>query len=233
VVIQITGEQNCYLAQIVIAALNEEQGIGLTIAEMREILGELPVIVVDGNSKDKTVERSKNMGAKVVTQDGKGKGDALSKAIENLNPEIQYVVLTDADYTYPATYVPEMIKILEEKPNVGMVCGNRFNGNVDKKALYRIFYIGNRLLAFAHNTLNGISLQDPLTGLRVIRTSILREMKIESKSFDVEVELNNFVQKQGYEIHEILINYRTRLGEKKLRARDGFKILNRILKNIL
>lgn len=231
-VIQITEKQNCYLAQIVIAALNEEQGIRLTIAEMKDTLGELPIIVIDGNSKDKTVELSKNMGATIITQDGKGKGDALAKAIEGLNPEIQYVILTDADYTYPAKYVPEMIKILEENPNVGMVCGNRFNGNVDKKALYRMFYIGNRILAYTHKTLNGVSLKDPLTGLRVIRTSILHGMKIESKSFDVEVELNNFVQKQGYEIHEILINYRERLGEKKLRARDGFKILNRILKNI-
>lgn len=230
--IQIQKPQNIHSAQLVIAALNEEQGIGLTIAESKDILGEIPTLVVDGHSTDKTVERSKNMGATVITQDGKGKGDALFKAIENLNPKIRYVILTDADYTYPVIYVPEMIKILEENPKAGMVCGNRFNGNLDKKALYTIFYIGNRLLAFAHNSLNGISLQDPLTGLRVIRTSILREMKIESKGFDVEVELNNFVQKQGYEIHEIYINYRARLGEKKLRARDGFKILSRILQNM-
>lgn len=200
---------------------------------MLDTLGELPIIVVDGKSKDKTTELSKNMGATVLIQDGKGKGDALAKAIENLDPIIDYVILTDADYTYPAYYVPNMIKILNENPKVGMVCGNRFNGNVDKKALYRIFYIGNRILAYAHKTLNGVSLEDPLTGLRVIRTSILKDWKVKSKGFDIEVELNNLVQKQGYETQEIPINYRARLGEKKLRARDGFKILYRILKNIM
>ena len=117
-------------------------------------------------------------------------------------------------------------------PQVGMVCGNRFNGNVDKKALYRIFHLGNKLLAFAHKTLNGVALKDPLTGLRVIRTDILREWRIESKGFDIEVELNNFVQKKGYTTHEILIEYRARLGEKKLKARHGFAILKRILKDI-
>ncbi len=222
-----------YSAQLIIAALNEEQGIGLTIAEMKDTLGDIPTLVVDGKSVDRTVELSRNMGATVITQDGKGKGDALAKALENLDPQAKYMILTDADYTYPAEYVPDMIKVLDENPQVGMVCGNRFNGNVDKKALYRIFNIGNKLLAFTHKALNGIALEDPLTGLRVIRTDILREWHIESKGFDIEVELNNFVQKQGYETREVLINYRVRLGEKKLKARDGFTILNRMLKDIM
>ncbi len=217
--------------QLVIAALNEEEGIGLTIAEMKDTLGDIPTLIVDGKSADKTVALSRNMGATVITQDGKGKGDALAKAIENLNPEANYTILTDADYTYPAKYVPDMIKILDENPHVGMVCGNRFNGNVDKKALYQIFHVGNKLLAFAHKILNGVTLEDPLTGLRLIRTDILREWHIESKGFDIEVELNNFVQKQGYITQEILINYRARLGEKKLKARHGITILRRILKD--
>jgi dolichol-phosphate hexosyltransferase len=219
-------------SQLVIAALNEEQGIGLTIAEMKDVLGDIPTLVVDGKSTDKTVQLAKNMGATILIQEGTGKGDALAKALENLDPNVSYMVLTDADYTYPAKYVPDMIKILDDNPNVGMVCGNRFNGNVDKKALYRIFHLGNKLLAFAHKTLNGVALEDPLTGLRVIRTDILREWRIESKGFDIEVELNNFVQKKGYVTHEILIEYRARLGEKKLKARHGFAILKRILKDI-
>lgn len=231
--IQIQKPQNTHSAQLVIAALNEEQGIGLTIAETKDILGEIPTLVVDGHSTDKTVERSKNMGAKVITQNGKGKGDAIAKAIENLDPIIDYVILTDADYTYPAENIPDMIKILDENPKVGMVCGNRLNGKVDKKALFRIFHLGNKLLAYAHKTLNDVALEDPLTGLRVIRTSILREWKIRSKGFDIEVELNSFIQKQGYSTQEIPIKYRARLGEKKLRARDGFKILSRILKQSL
>ena len=110
---------------------------------MKDTLGEIPVLVVDGKSIDRTVEIAKNLGAKIIYQDGKGKGNALAKALENIDPNVEYVILTDADYTYPAEYVPDMIKVLDENPHVGMVCGNRLNGEVDKKALHSVFHIGN------------------------------------------------------------------------------------------
>ena len=225
------NQQNTSPLQLIIAALNEEEGIGLTIAEMKDTLGDISTLVVDGKSTDKTAELARNMGAQVICQDGVGKGDALAKALQHLDPNANYIILTDADYTYPAEYVPSMIKILDENPQVGMVCGNRFNGHVDKKALYRIFHTGNKMLAFAHKMLNGVELEDPLTGLRVIRAEVLRNWQIESKGFDIEVELNNFVQKQGYLTKEILIDYRVRLGEKKLKARHGAAILRRIVKD--
>jgi len=196
---------------------------------MRDTLGDIPVLVVDGNSSDRTVEIAKNMGAKVVCQDGVGKGDALNKALQNADVNADYIILTDADYTYPAEYVPEMIKILEENPLIGMVCGNRLSGQVDKEALHNVFHIGNKLLALAHSMLNGVPLQDPLTGLRVIRAEILRGRLLKSKSFDIEVELNHLVGQLGFTIREIPIHYRARLGEKKLKVSHGVTILKRIL----
>ena len=110
-----------------------------------------------------------------------------------------------------------------------MVCGNRFSGDVNGKALLTRFYFGNKLLSFAHNLLNGVDLQDPLTGLRVIRADILRKWNVKSKGFDIEVELNSLVQRQGYLTVEIPIEYRERIGEKKLKMKDGATILKRIL----
>lgn len=216
-------------AQLIIAALNEAPGIGLTIAAMKDTLGEISVLVVDGRSNDRTVEIAKNLGAKVVCQDGIGKGNALAKALEHTDLNADYVILTDADYTYPANYVPSMIRILEESPSVEMVCGNRFNGHVDKEALHGVFRVGNRLLAFAHKMLNGVPLQDPLTELRVIRTEILRGWLVKSKGFDIEVELNPLVERHGFTIREIPICYRARLGEKKLKISHGVTILKRVL----
>ena len=187
-----------YSAQLIIAALNEAPGIGFTIVEMKDTLCEIPVIVIDGKSSDRTVEIAKNLGAKVVCQDGIGKGDALAKALEHVNLNVDYIIFTDADYTYPAEYVPAMIKVLEENPLVGMVCGNRLNGQVDKEALHSIFHIGNRLLAFAHNMLNGVPLKDPLTGLRAIHSEILQGWLVKSKGFDIEVELNHLVERRRF-----------------------------------
>ena len=92
-----------------------------------------------------------------------------------------------------------------------------------------MFYVGNRLLALTHNLLNGVDMRDPLTGLRVVRWEIVSDWRPKSKGFDVEVELNHFVEKKGFGIKEIPIHYRHRLGEKKLKLRHGFTILRRIL----
>jgi hypothetical protein len=87
----------------------------------------------------------------------------------------------------------------------------------------------NKLLSAAHNLLNGITLKDPLTGLRVIRAELLRGWKIKSQGFDIEVELNHYVERSGYKIVEVPIFYRKRLGEKKLKMRHGATILKRII----
>jgi glycosyltransferase involved in cell wall biosynthesis len=215
--------------QVIIAALNEEEGIGLTITELKHCLGNPRVLVVDGKSTDKTAEVAEKIGATVVFQDGLGKGDALAKALKYLDTSIEYVVITDADYTYPAEYLPKMIRILEKNPKIGMVCGNRFNHHLDVDALPDVFYFGNRIIAFAHNMLNGVPLRDPLTGLRVVRTEILRDWHVKSKGFDIEVELNHHVERKGFIIKEVDISYRPRLGEKKLGIRHSVEILKRII----
>ena len=217
------------LMQIIIAALNEEEGIGPTIAELMENLGCPRVLVVDGRSTDRTVEVAKNMGAEVVYQDGLGKGDALAKAVQRMNLSVDYVVITDADYTYPAEYVTEMIRILEENPHIGMVCGNRFNNALNLGEKHNILYFGNRIIAFTHNLLNGVRLVDPLTGLRVVRGSIFRSWKVKSRGFDVEVELNHQVEREGFDIEEIPIRYRERIGQKKLGVKNGAEILKRMM----
>jgi glycosyltransferase involved in cell wall biosynthesis len=223
------GEGSFPSTLVLMATLNEEEGIGLTITELKQYLCNPKILVVDGNSKDKTVHVAKSLGADVIYQEGKGKGDAVGHAIKHVNEDVDYVVLADADYTYPAEFVPQMIKILEENPQVGMVCGNRFNSRFHLKEMHDAFYFGNRLLAFTHNIINGVSLRDPLTGLRVIRAEILKGWTPKSKSFDIEVELNQHVEKRGFGIIEIPISYRPRLGEKKLKLRHGFTILKRMI----
>jgi glycosyltransferase involved in cell wall biosynthesis len=215
--------------QVIIAALNEEEGIGPTIAELQKYLCRAKFLVVDGNSVDKTVEKAKSLGAEIVFQDSRGKGDAFAKAIEHIDQDTDYVIITDADFTYPAKYIPEMIQTLEKNPRIGMVCGNRFTEDLDSRALHDVFYFGNRVIAFTHNFLNGVQLADPLTGLRVVRAEILRNWKVKSKGFDVEVELNHRVEREGFGIVEVPIQYRERLGEKKLGVRHGVEIFRRIM----
>ncbi len=59
---------------VVIATLNEEEGIGPTIEELQKDLDNPYLVIVDGNSVDRTIEIAKNMGADVLLQEGKGQG---------------------------------------------------------------------------------------------------------------------------------------------------------------
>jgi glycosyltransferase involved in cell wall biosynthesis len=214
---------------VIIAAQNEEEGIGLTLTDISKNCDDLACIVVDGNSNDSTIDIAKKYGADVYLQKGVGKGDAISQAIERVCDNTKYVVFIDADFTYPAKFIKNMIQILEEKPRVGMVLGNRFNHFLTPAAMKNPFYIGNRFIALTQNLLNGVNLTDPLTGLRVVRWKILKGWKPRAKGFDIEVEMNNRVERKGYDIEEIPIYYRVRVGEKKLKLRHGFMIFRRIV----
>jgi glycosyltransferase involved in cell wall biosynthesis len=223
-------KNECSPISVVIATLNEEEGIGPTLGELQQVLKYPYLLVVDGNSVDRTIEIAKNMGADVVLQEGKGKGAALFQGVRKVNHGSRYIVFTDADYTYPAEFIPKMIEVMDHDPNIGMVIGNRFDGeNNQSKSITNPFYLGNKILAIAHNVLNGVRLGDPLSGLRVVRAEILERWKPKSTGFEVETELNFFVEREGYKISEIPIDYRSRLGEKKLKVHHGLAIMKRIL----
>jgi dolichol-phosphate mannosyltransferase len=214
---------------VVVAAYNEEEGIAPTICELKEVLNQSRLIVVDGNSSDRTLELAKDLGAEVLVQKGKGKGDAISEGLVHLDGDTGYVIFTDADYTYPAMYLKEMINVLNNNPNVGMVLGDRFNSLYEDESSRNQFYIGNRILGFVQRVINGVNLNDPFTGLRIIRLELLTGWKPKSLDFDIEAEINQHIKKSGYMIAEVPIMYRNRLGKKKLGFKHGLKILRRIV----
>jgi glycosyltransferase involved in cell wall biosynthesis len=218
---------------VLVASFNEEEGIGPTLAELTQVLENPAVLIVDGNSTDRTIEVAEESGAEILIQRGKGKGDAIAQAIPHINGEVEYVILTDADFTYPAEYLPRMMRVLDENPHVGMVCGNRFNSHFSWESMHSVLYLGNRVISFVHNFLNGVQMGDPLTGLRVVRWEILKGWTPKSKGFDIEVELNHLVERRGYRIVEVPIVYRPRLGEKKLKPKHAFEILTRIVAETL
>jgi len=219
---------------IVIPTLNEAPGIGLTIKEYQGTFPHAHTLVVDGKSTDGTQKIARRLGAEVIQQEGKGKGKAIDAAIKHIKNDgytPKYVILTDGDYTYPAEPVLKMIKILEKYPDVGMVTGNRFHIRKQNDDQTDVFSLGNLLLKFLHICLNKIWMKDPLTGLRVLKWNLIKNWKPKAKHFGIEVEMNNYINKQA-KIIEIPIKYRQRLGIKKLKLRHGLSIALQIIKNI-
>ncbi|MFB0543646.1 MAG: glycosyltransferase [Candidatus Bathyarchaeia archaeon] len=221
---------------IIIPAYDEPKGLRMVMEEILETIDPLILVVnrPPGHIQGKIAE---GLGATVLDQQSKGKGLALREALEYIEKKYsspEYFALIDADYTYPANYINEMIEILRENPKVGMVTGNRFPSWINRmrdvfKALPNPYYVGNRILAIFHRLLNNVNMSDPFTGLRVIRYPLIRSWRPKSRGFDIECELNDFIlNKEGYEVVEIPIEFRRRVGKKKLGLRHGFIILLRI-----
>ena len=81
------------------------------------------IVVVDGHSNDDTCERAKVAGAKILYQEGKGKGWALRTAFSQLKSDI-YVTI-DGDATYDARELINLVQPIidgTDPPSLKFIC---------------------------------------------------------------------------------------------------------------
>ncbi len=205
---------------ILIPTLNEEATIGEVIEGFFR-QGYHNVLVIDGNSTDRTREIAERMGAKVVIQTGKGKGQAIREAFGIIDSPV--VVVIDGD----GTYLPEEVnKLLEpiRRNYADHVVGNRF-ANFEKGAFTRLNLIGNKIINFLFRIAYGVELHDILSGYRALTRELYKSVELEKPGFEVETELTVETIAKGFRIVEVPITYRRRGGKTKLNPiKDGIKI---------
>lgn len=203
---------------IVIPTLNEEEAIGKVLEELIGLgYDKEQIIIVDGHSKDKTVEIAREKGVKVIYQDGKGKAEAIKTAIEHVNTE--YMLVMDGDYTYDPKYIDKMLRYIWEYDEV---IGARTIGRENIPLINRF---GNWVITKAFNILFGIKLKDVCSGMYLIKTNIAKEIKYESGGFSLEIEIAAHTASMSGKIRDIDIKYRKRIGKQKLSRLHGLKIL--------
>src|SRR3954453_21116512 len=108
---------------VVIPALNEAAGIELVLGELKTVADEsdldMEVIVVNDGSTDDTGIVAEREDARVIRHFGnRGYGAALKAGIAAAS--FDYVVIIDADGTYPASAIPALLSALQ---NADMAVG--------------------------------------------------------------------------------------------------------------
>jgi hypothetical protein len=209
---------------IILPAYNEAEALPTVLQSLFDLVNErYEVIVVDDGSTDETVAIAAKFPCTVLRHDqNRGKGAALRTGLQGATG--RFIIVMDADATYPVSAIPKLVAELSDHDFVRGVRRSR------DKSMPLVNRIGNGILDRTLWLLHGVQGEDQLTGLYGLRRDILNDMHIASQGFDLETEIDIKARARHLRASSIPIEYRPRLGEKKLHPlRDGFRILRRAL----
>lgn len=197
---------------VVMPAYNAEKTLEKTYKDIpKQSVNE--VIVVDDDSKDKTVEIARKLRLPVfVHQKNLGYGGnqktCYRKALER---KADIIVMIHPDYQYDATLTGYLIQpILENRYDI--MLGSRIRSRTEALAggmpYYKYFF--NRILTFIENIILGLNLSEYHTGFRAYRREVLQKLPLDSFSndfiFDQEILIS--AHSEGFNIGEIAVPVR-------------------------
>jgi len=218
---------------IIIPTRNEEENIGNIIKKVKKYADE--IIVVDGKSRDKTREVAKKLGARVIIDEGRGKGAAERLAARNSKHNL--LVFIDADGSYDPDDIKNLIEPIK-KDNADLVLGSRMRGGSDElhsnlEQFLRL--IGNVTMTLVINYRFNTRLTDCESGFRAIKKDVFFDIKTREDSFTIEQEVVIKCLKKGYRVAEVPTHeYKRGYGKSNLSLFiDGPKFIFSIIKNIL
>jgi glycosyltransferase involved in cell wall biosynthesis len=224
-------EENGIAVSVVIPCLNEEAGVAEVVRDAWSGVtasgrhGE--VIVVDNGSTDRSVQLAEEAGARVVYEPRRGYGSAYLRGLAEAQGE--YVVMADADCTYPVHDLPAFVDLLEAGND--LVLGSRFKGTIHRGAMpWAHRWIGNPILTFILNVFFGVRVSDAHCGMRAIRRSAVPRLELQATGMEFASEMILKASKRKLRVGEIPIEYQPRIGESKLNTwRDGWRHLRFML----
>lgn len=197
-------EQNIDLS-ILIPALNEAENLRALLPELQRHLDTLGVkreiLIVDGGSRDGTVECARSYGARVVEQKEPGYGRALREGFAHAKG--RYVVTMDADFSHRPVFIEDFWRHREE---ADLLIASRYvPGGSSKTGLFRkaLSIILNRV----YTRLLDLPFEDISSGFRMYRRAILQGINLEARDFDVLEEVLIKAYGLGFKIKELPFQY--------------------------
>jgi len=224
---------------VIIPCYNEKKTIQAILEKVIESLNnykivDYEIIIVDDSSDDGTKEllnEIKNKEKMVVFfhETNLGKGAAIQTAIQHLTGDI--TIIQDADLEYdPYDYNKLLLPFFET--NADVVYGSRFLGGGKYTRIHFFWhYLANKILTFFCNSLINLNLTDMETGYKVFKSSILKSITLQEKTFAFEPEITIKLSKKGCKFYEVPITYNGRSYEdgKKIGLKDAFIALKAII----
>jgi glycosyltransferase involved in cell wall biosynthesis len=202
---------------VVIPCLNEEEAVGNVVDQAFEGIrrsgrtGE--VVVVDNGSTDASAEVAATHGATVVPERRPGYGSAYLAGLDAARGE--YIVMGDADETYPLQELAPFVDRLEAGDE--LVLGSRFRGNIHNGAMPALNrYVGNPIMTGLLKLFFGVRVSDAYCGMRAIRRDALPVLELHSTGMEFALEMVSKAYRRGLRVSEIPIDYFPRTGETKL-----------------
>lgn len=216
---------------VVIPAFNEEGAIHDTVQEVREALSRggirHEIIVVDDGSVDDTRREAERAGARIeVMPVNSGYGASLKRGV--LASRHAFIAILDADATYPARHLPDMLEMCLE---ADMVVGDRGaamrNVPLARRPAKRML---NALAEFlAQRKLNDLN-----SGLRVFRRSaLLPFLPLLPSGFSFTTTITLCMACSEKRMMYTPIRYRRRVGKSKIRPVDFFNFIILVLRVIV
>jgi len=216
---------------LVMPAFNEGLAIEAALKAAGDALASLDIpteiIVVDDGSTDRTAELARDRGARVISlPENCGYGSALKAGIEQAR--FGTIVITDADGTYPAQSIPELLKFADRYE---MVVGARIGENVTIPWARRP---AKKLLGWLASYLAGRHIPDLNSGLRVIQRSLVQlfeHILPAGFSFTTTITLAAICTNRLVYYHPI--DYYQRMGESKIRPTHALEFLLLVLRTVV
>lgn len=214
-----TNDRKIKHVSVVIPAYNEGASVRDGIIELKEMFAqtdiEAEIIVVDDGSKDNTAIEAKSAGARVIQHRGnRGYGASLKTGI--LAASFDVIAITDADGTYPAEFLPDMLVKLE---HADMVVGSRTGADVNIPLIRRPAKWFLRVMA---NYVSNTKIPDLNSGLRVFRRDVaVQYFAILSDQFSFTTTITLATLCDNYLVVYTPIDYRKRQGKSKIMPWDA------------
>jgi glycosyltransferase involved in cell wall biosynthesis len=203
---------------VIVPAYNEEEGIGLVLRQLSRVLTgsglSHEIIVVDDGSYDGTTSIvEQHPGVTLIRhQHNRGYGAALKTGIRHAHFDL--TCITDADGTYPAELIPDLVERLV-KGGYDMVVGARTSGKVAIPFVRRPAKWAIGRLA---NFVAGQPIPDPNSGLRVFRREVaLQLFSVLPNGFSFTTTITLAMLTNGYMVDYVPVNYYARVGRSKIR----------------